>query len=168
MPISMYNQSVPVLSKYLKNMVLILDKTAAHCEANKIDPTVLLNFRLYPDMFPFTRQVLIATDFARGSAARLIGTEPSKEADDMATIPELKARVERAIASIEALKEEQFVGSETRSISRTIGGKEHTFNGLQYLTYFTLPNFYFHLTAAYAVLRHNGVVLGKSDFLNGY
>jgi hypothetical protein len=165
MPISMYNQSVPVFVRNLDNLTAILDKTARHCADHKIDPAVLLNDRLYPDMLPFTRQILIACDFAKGASARLAGVEVPKWEDNETTIDDLKARIAKTIAYVQGLREAQFDGSEARTITIPMRNETRNFVGLPYLTNFVLPNFYFHATTAYAILRHNGVPLGKSDFI---
>jgi hypothetical protein len=165
MAISMYQASVPVFQKMLKNLDGILDKAAAHAEARKIDPQVLLSARLYPDMYPFTRQVQIATDHAKGGPARLAGLEPPKFEDSETSFGELKARTARVQSYLATLTPAQIDGSEERKIVLKFGPREFEFVGLPYLTMFVLPNFYFHYTAAYAILRHNGVEVGKRDFV---
>lgn len=165
MPISMYQASVPVFQKMLKNLDGILDKAAASAEARKFDPAVLLNARLAPDMYPFTRQVQIATDHAKGGPARLAGLEPPKFEDNESSFGELKARVARVQSYLATLTPAQIDGSEERKIVLKFGPREFEFVGLPYLTQFALPNFYFHYTTAYAILRHNGVDVGKRDFV---
>jgi len=165
MSMSMYRASVPVFLQILPCMSAILDKAAAYAAAKKIEPQVLLDDRLYPDMFPLTRQVQIATDFAKGACARLAGVEPPKYPDTETTFDELKARVAKTIAFIKEFKPSQIDGSEERDISLQMGGQTRTFKGENYLTSVVLPNFFFHATTAYAILRHNGVELGKQDFL---
>jgi len=165
MAITMYQASVPQFIKMLGNLRSILEKAAAHAAAKKIDESVLVGARLYPDMLPLAGQVQIATDFARGTAARLAGAEPSKVEDNEKSFAELIARVDAAIAYVRTIPQGQIDGSETRQITRTIRGTARTFSGLDYLTQFSLPNFYFHITTAYAILRHNGVEIGKLDFL---
>jgi hypothetical protein len=165
MPLSMYQASVPVFVRGLSNLSALLDKASAHCEARKIDPAVLLACRLTPDMFPLSRQVQIACDFGKGTAARLAGAEVPKWSDDEKTIDELKARNAKTIAFASGFTPEQIDGSETRDISITAGGNQMTFDGQTYLLHFALPNFYFHAATAYGLLRHNGVEIGKRDFL---
>jgi hypothetical protein len=165
MSVSMYNAAVPVCIRALTNLAHILDKGAAHAEAKKIDPSVLINARLFPDMYPLSRQVQIAADIAKGCASRLSGQEPPKFDDNEKTFDELKARVEKTITHLRSFTPEQIDGSEEKTISFTIGGRPLTFKGLHYLQNFVLPNVYFHVTTAYALLRHNGVELGKQDFL---
>jgi hypothetical protein len=165
MSLSMYHASIPTLVHMLRNLDAILAKAAAHAEAKKIDPSVLVNSRLAPDMFPLARQVQIATDMAKGCGARLAGQEPPKYEDTEASFPELSARVQKTIAYLESLKAEAIDGSETRAITLKLRNETATFHGTAYLLHFVLPNFYFHLTTAYAILRHNGVELGKPDYL---
>lgn len=160
----MYSQSVPVFVRMLTNLSGILDKTAQHCTDRKIDPAVLLGSRLYPDMFPFIRQVQIGCDSAKGAAARLAGGEVPKYEDNEASIDDLKARIAKTIAFVQSLPEAQFAGSDTRSVIIPMRGEQVTFVGLKYLNNNVLPNFYFHLATAYDILRHNGVPLGKADF----
>lgn len=165
MTISMYQATVPPLARSLTNLATILSKAAAHAEAKKIDPAVLLNSRLYPDMLPLTRQVQIASDVARRGAARLAGLEAPKVEDTETTFAELRDRLHQTIAYLETLTPEQIDGSEAKAIALPIGDKTMTFEGLPYLLSFIQPNVYFHVTTAYAILRHNGVELGKLDFL---
>jgi uncharacterized protein len=164
----MYNQSVPTFKKYLGNLSTILSKTAAHCEANKIDPTALLGDRLYPDMFPLTRQVLIACDFAKNSCGRIAAVEIPKFEDNEQTLPELQARIAKTVAFLDSLTEAQFAGAESRSVTFPIRNELKTFANITYLFDFALPNFYFHMSTAYAILRHRGVAVGKGDFLGAY
>ena len=165
MTISMYKASVPVFVKGLINLKAILEKAAAHAQAKKIDETVFAGARLYPDMLPLTGQVQIATDFARGSTARLAGVEMPKWEDNEKTLAELIARVERTLEYVKPFTAAQLDGTEGKEITRPIRGQPKTFTGLNYLLQFALPNFYFHSTTAYAILRHNGVEIGKPDFL---
>ena len=165
MAISMYQASVPVFQKMLQNLDGILGKAAAHAEARKIDPQVLLTARLYPDMYPFTRQVQIATDHAKGGPARLAGVEPPKLEDNEASFADLRARVAKVQTFLATLQPAQIDGSEERKIVLKFGPREFEFVGLPYLTHFVLPNFYFHYTTAYGILRHNGVEIGKRDFV---
>jgi hypothetical protein len=149
----------------LDNLKAILEKGSAHAAARKFDESVLVNGRLAPNMLPLSSQVQIAADFARGTTSRLAGEEPPKIEDTEKTIAELIARVDTSIAYVKRFTESQLEGSENRQITRTIRGNTMTFSGLDYLVRFALPNFYFHLTAAYAILRHNGVEIGKADYL---
>jgi hypothetical protein len=165
MPISMYSASVPPILAMLDNLKGILAKGAAHAEARKIDPAVLIGARLYPDMFPLSRQVQIATDQAKGGPARLAGLDPPRYEDNESTFTELVARVERTSAFVQTLRPEQIDGSEERPITLVAGGRTLNFVGLPYLLSFVMPNLYFHATTAYNILRHNGVELGKMDFL---
>ncbi|HVM82905.1 MAG TPA: DUF1993 family protein [Candidatus Binatia bacterium] len=166
MPLSLYDASVPVFRQILGALAAIIDKAAAHAEAKKIDPAVLINARLYPDMFPFQRQVFIATDFGKGASARLAGVEVPKFEDTETTFPELKARIQKTLDFIATLKPAQFEGAETRDVTIQLRGGQETFKGRAYLFHFALPNFYFHATTAYDILRHNGVELGKPDFIH--
>lgn len=161
----MYQASVPSLIRSLNNLAAILEKGAAHAEARKIDPAVLINSRLYPDMFPLGRQVQIASDIARRGAARLAGLEAPKLEDNETNFPELIARLQKTTAYLETLTPEQIDGSESKSITLPVGNDTMTFEGLPYLMYFVLPNVYFHVTTAYDILRHCGVELGKRDYL---
>ena len=165
MTISMYQASVPVFVKGLTNLRAILEKAAAHAQAKKIDDTVFASARLFPDMLPLTGQIQIATDFARGTTARLAGTEMPKWEDNEKTLAELIARVERTLEYVKPFTAAQLDGTEGKEITRPIRGQPKTFTGLNYLLQFALPNFYFHSTTAYAILRHNGVEIGKPDFL---
>ena len=165
MTLSMYQASVAPFVKSLTALSGVLDKAAAHASARKIDPAVLLSTRLYPDMFPLVRQVQLATDFAKGAAGRLAGVELPKYPDTEASIDELKARIAKTIDFLKTFRAGQIDGSEGREITIPIGGQPKTFDGQGYLIDFALPNFYFHLTTAYAILRHCGVEIGKRDFL---
>ena len=165
MKISMYQASVATFIRMLNNLAAILEKGAAHAEAKKIDPAVLVNSRLYPDMLPLVQQIQIASDGAKGGAARLAGLEPPKFEDNEKTFPELIARVQKTISYLNTLKPEQIDGSEEKTITLEMRTRTLTFQGLPYLLNFVLPNFYFHVTTAYDILRHCGVELGKRDFL---
>jgi hypothetical protein len=149
----------------LTNLSAFLTKAEAHAAARKIDPSVLLQSRLFPDMFPLTKQVQIACDFAKGAAGRLAGVEMPKYDDNETTFEQLRARIEKTLAFVDTCKAAQMEGSESRPISLTMGGKNYSFNGLDYLNHMVFPNFYFHVTTAYNILRHNGVELGKADFV---
>ena len=165
MNISMYQASAPRFANTLKNLSAILDKAQAHAEARKIDPLVLTSSRLYPDMFTLQRQVQIACDTAKGAVARLAGVENPKHEDTETTIEELKARIAKTLAFIGTVKAAQIDGSEENEIALKLGTLEVKWKGMQYLLGFAWPNFYFHATTAYAILRHNGVELGKRDFI---
>jgi hypothetical protein len=165
MGLSMYSASVPVFIRMLTNLNGILQKAAVHAEAKKIDPSVLLGSRLYPDMFPLVRQVQIASDTAKGAAARLAEMEPPAYEDKETTFAELAARIQKTIAYLETFKPEQIDGSEERTITLESRGKQLSYQGMSYLLNSRLPNFYFHVTTAYAILRHCGVEIGKQDFL---
>lgn len=165
MTISMYQASVPTLIRMLNNLSAILEKSAAHAAARKIDPAVLTNSRLYPDMLPLARQIHIATDQAKGCGARLAGIEAPVFEDKETTFPELIARIEKTIAFLRELKPAQIDGSEKKTITLQVRGSTLTFEGMTYLLSFALPNFYFHVTTAYDILRHCGVELGKRDYL---
>ncbi len=165
MAISMFRASVPVFLQMLPCLSAILDKAAAFAEGKKIEPSVLLNARLAPDMYPLTRQVQIATDFAKGTVARLAGQEPPKYADTETSIAELKARIAKTIDFIKSFTPAQIDGSEDRQISFPLGGETRNFQGENYLVNFALPNFFFHVSAAYTILRHNGVDIGKRDYM---
>jgi hypothetical protein len=165
MTLSMYEASVPVFLQGLKNMSAILDKATAQAVERKIDPVVLLNDRLAPDMFPFVRQVQIASDHAKGAPARLAGLEVPKFDDVEKSFDELQQRLARVTEFVKSINPVQIDGSEEREITLPIGGKPMAFKGQTYLLYFALPNFYFHLTTAYAILRHNGTAIGKRDFI---
>ena len=165
MSFGMYQASVPAFLTMLKNLTAILDKAEAFAADREIDPQVLLNWRLAPDMFPLTRQVQIAADFAKGTAARLAGKEVPKYADDETSFAELKARIAKTVKFVEGLAPKDFDGSESRDISLTVGAQELHFKGEPYLVHFALPNFYFHATTAYGILRRCGVEIGKRDFI---
>jgi uncharacterized protein len=165
MTMSMYRASAPIFLQMLPALSAILDKAAAHAAAKKIDPQVFCESRLYPDMFALTRQVQIATDFAKGACARLAGVDPPKYADTERTLDDLKARIAKTVDYIKEFKPSQIDGSEERDISIVLGGQPQKYKGEAYLISLVLPNFFFHVTTAYAILRHNGVELGKQDFM---
>ncbi len=165
MTISMYQASAPRFASTLQNLAGILDKAQAHCEAKKIDPLVLTSARLYPDMFALARQVQIACDSAKGAVARLAGVEIQKHEDTEQTFDALKARIAKTLDFIATVKPAQIDGTEEKEIVLKLQGKEVPFKGLQYLLGFAWPNFYFHATTAYNILRHNGVEIGKRDFI---
>jgi len=165
MTISMYQASAPRFSHGLRNLSALLDKAQGHCEAKKIEPAALTAFRLYPDMFPLARQVQIACDTAKGAVARLAGVEIPKHEDTEQTFAELRARIDKTVAFIDSVKPAQIDGSEEKEIVLKMRSGEVRLAGLQYLMASATPNFYFHLTTAYNILRHNGVEIGKRDFL---
>ena len=165
MSLSLHHIAVPVLAKALDNLKALLVKGKAHAQERKIDEAVLLGARLYPDMFPLTRQVQIAADTARSAAARLTGAEPPTYDNNEQSFDELIARVERTVQYMRSLAPAAFESGESREITRPLGGKPHTFTSTNYLLQFCVPNVYFHVATAYDILRHNGVPLGKADFL---
>ena len=165
MTISMYQASVPTFVRMLNNLTAILEKAAAQAEAKKWDAAVLINARLYPDMLPFVQQIQIATDGAKGGAARLAGQEPPKFEDNEKTFSDLISRVRKTIDYLNTLTPAQIDGSEERAITLQMRNNTLTLQGLPYLLNRVLPNFYFHVTTAYDILRHNGVELGKQDYL---
>mgnify|MGYP003401714227 CR=1 FL=1 len=165
MALSMYQASIPVFVHNLNNLSAILDKTIAHADAKKIDHAVLLNFRLFPDMLNFTKQIQIATDFAKGAAARLAGVEVPKYDDTEMSFADLKARIQKTLTFVQTFTPAQIDGSEERDITLTIGGNQVNLKGQPYLLQMVMPNFYFHASMAYAILRHNGVEIGKRDFV---
>jgi hypothetical protein len=165
MAISMYQASVPVFVRSLNNLVAILEKAAAHCEAKRIDPAALITFRLYPDMFAFAKQIQVCADHARNGAARLAGVEAPELENTEKTFPELIQRVKATTDFLNTFKPEQIDGSEDRKVTITRGDTSVTYGGQEYLLNRALPNFFFHMTTAYDMLRHNGVELGKKDYL---
>jgi hypothetical protein len=165
MTISMYQASAPRFARMLRNLSALLAKAQAHAEAKKLDPAALTGFRLYPDMFPLTRQVQIACDQAKGAVARLAGVEAPKHEDTEQSLADLQARIARTLDYVESMKPAQIDGSETRDVTLKLRSGELKFKGLDYLFNHAYPNFYFHVTTAYAILRHNGVELGKKDFV---
>lgn len=165
MPLSMSQASVPTFLQMLPALSGVLDKAAAHARSSGIEPAELIQARLAPDMFPLARQVQIATDHAKGAAARLSGREVPKYEDSETTFDQLQARIARTIDFVKSVPRGEIDGSEDREITLTVGGQPRTFKGEQYLLHFALPNFYFHLTTAYDILRNRGVELGKRDFM---
>ena len=165
MNISMYQASAPRFVNTLKNLSAILDKAQAHADAKKIDPRVLTAARLYPDMFPLSRQVQSACDTAKGAVARLAGVEVPVHEDTEQTFEELKARIARTITFIQTIQPAQVDGSEDREVVLKFRSGEVKFRGMQDLLGHALPNFYFHVTTAYDILRHNGVEVGKRDYI---
>ncbi len=168
MSITMYQASIPVFVRMLANLSKILDKAAAHAETKKIDPAIFVNGRLTPDMFPLSRQVQIATDVVKGCAARLAGIEVPSYEDNEASFAELQARIAKTKAFIESVNSTQVDDSEDHPITLKFGSKELHFLGQAYLLDFVLPNFYFHITTTYAILRQSGVDIGKTDYTGVY
>jgi hypothetical protein len=165
MQISTYEALIPVATRMLNNLSNILDKGAAFAEAKKVEQTVLTGARLAPDMFSLSRQVQIACDMVKGGAARLGGVEIPKHEDTETTFADLKARIAKVQKFIGSVPAANFAGSEDREITLNMRTGDMKFNGLDYLRHFVMPNFYFHATMTYAILRHNGVELGKMDFI---
>ena len=166
--ITLYGATTPVFNQLLGGLAACIDKAAAHCEAKKIDPVTLINYRLFPDMFTFARQVQIASDTAKGAAARLGGVDIPKYDDTETTFAQLKERITKTLAFVNSVKPEQFAGAEDRDITLPMRAGPLTFKGQTYAMHFALPNFYFHCATAYNILRHNGVELGKGDYLGKY
>jgi hypothetical protein len=165
MSLSIYDFCVPVLVRGLTNLSAILDKAAAYAEAKKIDAVVLPQLRLFPDMFALARQVQITCDTAKGAAARLAGIEIPKHADTETTLPELKARIAKTLDFVRSVRPDQMTGAESREVVLQFPNSTMKFTGLSYLTGFALPNFYFHESMVYALLRKSGVEIGKMDYL---
>jgi len=165
MPISMYQASVPRFVNILGNLSNILDKAQAYVDAKKIDQGALTSYRLFPDMLPMTKQVQIASDTAKGVVARLAGIEIPVYEDNEQTLAELKARIAKTIAFVQSVKPEQIDGSEEKEIVIKRGDKETRYKGMQFLLGHAVPNFYFHVTTTYNILRHNGLEIGKRDYL---
>jgi hypothetical protein len=165
MSISMYDFSIPVMTRGLTNMSAILDKAATHAANKKFDSVVLAQARLYPDMHPLTRQVQIACDTAKGAAARLARIDVPKHEDTETTLPELRARIAKTVDFLQSVNAAQLKDAESRAIEIKFPNGSRKFTGIAYLTDFVLPNFYFHVSMAYALLRKNGVEIGKGDYL---
>jgi len=165
MKISMYQASAPRFANALRNLSAILDKAQVHAEAKKLDPAVLGSLRLIADMFPLARQVQVACDTAKGAVARLAGAEIPKYEDTEQTIAELKARIARTLDFVASVPAAKIDGSEEREVVMKMRGQDVKFSGLQYLFGHAWPNFYFHVTTAYNILRANGVEIGKRDFI---
>jgi len=167
--LSMYTASVPVFKQMLGGLKEVLSKAEAHAEAKKIDPNALLQARLFPDMFPLLRQVQVACDFAKSVSARLAGVEVPKMVDSEQSFAELRARIASTLVFVEGLSPASFEEGATREIVTQAGTpKEKRFTGQSYLLNYGLPHFFFHTTTAYAILRHNGVEVGKKDYLGRY
>lgn len=165
MSLSMYQASIPVFVRGLENLATILQKAADHAQARKIAPEVFLTARLAPDMFPLVRQVQIVSDTAKGCAARLAGIEVPSYADSEASFAELQERIAKTVTFLNGIAAVQVDGSEARPITLKMHDREVRFSGQAYLLGFALPNFFFHLTTAYGILRHYGVDIGKKDYL---
>lgn len=165
MTLSMYQASVPVFTRMLANLAAVLAKGEAHAVARKIEPDALLLARLFPDMLPLKRQVQLAADFAKNSTSRLAGVEPPKFPDEEASFAELQQRIAKTIEHVKGFQPGQIDGSEGREVTLPIAGQPRTFSGQDYFLHFALPNFYFHVTTAYDILRQGGVEIGKLDFL---
>lgn len=165
MNMSMYQASVPMFVHTLKNLRAILEKGLAYAETRKFDPNVLAGSRLFPDMLPFSRQIQIASDAAKGAAARLAGIDPPKFEDTETTLPELIARIDKTIDFLKSVQPAQIDGSEEREITVKTPRAEFNFTGAIFLRHWAIPNFFFHVTTAYNLLRHAGVEIGKADYL---
>ena len=165
MTISMYQASVPRIINMLGNLSRIIEKAQAHADAKKIDPAAIIDFRLYPDMFSLCRQVQIATDTAKSVVARLAGADIPAYEDNERSFDDLKARIAKTIAFVETFKPAQIDGTEDKDIVTKRGDKETHYKGMQFLLNHAMPNVYFHVTTAYNILRHNGVEIGKRDYI---
>lgn len=165
MQVSLYTMSIPVFTRMLNNLSKLLDKAEADAAARGFDAAVLLQSRLYPDMFPLIRQVQIACDFAKGAAARLAGMPVPSYPDQETTVADLKARIEKTLAFIAGISRADVDAGADRDVTVQMRDRSLEMKGLAYLNDMAMPNFYFHLTTAYALLRHNGVAVGKRDFV---
>lgn len=165
--ISMYDTSIPLLKRLLTNLSAILTKAEDYASSRKIETEALLNARLFPDMYPLTRQVQIASDQAKGGVARLAGVDIPKYEDNERTFADLQQRIAKTIAFLDGIKPEQLAGSESRDIKISLRNATLEFKGQDYLLNWVHPNVYFHVTTAYNILRHNGLEIGKRDFLGG-
>ena len=165
MPFTVYDAAIPPMIRGLENLSAIIDKAVAQAGSEGKDLNTLLEARLAPDMLPFTRQIQIASDTAKGCAARVVGNEPPGFPDEEKSFPELKARLAKTVEYLMSFTPDQFEGAEARTVTLKFPNGEMRFSGRDFLTGFALPNFFFHLTTAYALLRHNGIAIGKMDFL---
>ncbi|HEY1962190.1 MAG TPA: DUF1993 domain-containing protein [Rhizomicrobium sp.] len=165
MPFTVYDALIPPMVRGFENLSTILDKAVAQWKSEDKDLSVLLDARLAPDMHPFPRQIQIASDVARMGAAKLAGQTPPSFPDEEKTFPELQQRIAKTLDYIRSFRPEQFEGAEARTVTMKFPGGEMSFGGRDYLSGFVLPNFYFHITTAYALLRHNGIAIGKMDYL---
>ena len=168
MPLSMSQASVPVFTQMLTALSANLDKAAEYCRSKGVDPAELVGAKLAPDMFPLSRQVQIATDHAKGATARLSGKEIPKFEDTESTFAELKARIQKTLDFIKSVPASAIDGSEDKDITLTLGGQPRTLKGQKYLVHNAFPNFFFHVTTAYDILRNKGVEVGKRDYLGSY
>jgi uncharacterized protein len=168
MNLSMYAASVPVFKQMLGSLSAILAKAEAHAQEKKIEPAALLQARLFPDMFPLTRQVQVAADFAKGASARLAGVEVPRYEDNEQSFADLQQRIAKTLAFIDSLPPDAIDASAERDITTGNGANVKHFKGQPYLLHYALPHFYFHTTTAYAILRHNGVEVGKKDFIGSF
>ena len=168
MSFSMYSASAPVFKQILGSLSAIIDKAEAHALAKKIEPDALLQARLFPDMFPFARQVQIACDFAKGAAARLGGVEVPKYDDTEVSFADLKERIAKTLAFVASVPQDGIEAAADRDITTGSGEKTKQWKGQTYLIHYALPHFYFHATTAYDILRHNGVEIGKKDFVGSF
>lgn len=168
MSFSMYTASVPVFKQILNSLLAILDKAETHANDKKIDHNALLQFRLFPDMLPFTRQIQIAADFAKGAGARLAGQDVPAYEDTEKTFGELKIRITKTLAFLDTLPQDAFDGAAERAITTGSGEKTKHWVGQNYLVHYALPHFYFHATTAYNILRHNGLEVGKKDYIGTF
>lgn len=165
MSVSLYDVTVPVFTRMLTNLLVFLDKAEADAAARKYDTAVLVDARLAPDMIPFRGQIMIATDHAKGCVSRLAGKPVPSWPDTEKSFPELRARIQQTIDLCAAAERADFDGAETRPVALKLGGKDVTMDAVDYVNQRALPNFFFHVTTAYAILRHNGVGLGKADYI---
>lgn len=165
MSIPIYDASVPVFVQVLEALIGLVDKAEAHAQAKKIEPSVLLGARLFPDMFPLVRQLQLSTDFAKGACARLAGVDVPSYQDTEASFADIRQRLKRTIELVQSLPKDKFDGAGSRDVTVRVAGQPATFKGQPYLLHFALPNFYFHASTAYAILRHCGIELGKRDFI---
>jgi hypothetical protein len=165
--ISIFDQTVSAMSRMLLNLDAIVAKAEEYAQERKIDPDVLIQARLYPDMLPFVSQVRIATDTAKGAAARLSSSELPKWEDNEVTFADVRARIRKALDYLSTFKPDQFEGAEEKAVEMKLPNRTLNFSGRDYVLGFVLPNFYFHVTTAYNILRHNGLTVGKQDFLGG-
>ncbi|MBI1260668.1 MAG: DUF1993 family protein [Rhizobiales bacterium] len=168
MTLSMYQASIPVMLQMFGSVAGLLDKAVAHCEAHKIDPQVMLNYRLAADMHPLTRQIQIMSDQAKLASARLAGVDAPPFPDEEASFEELKARIHKTVAFLKTLTPAQIDGTEDKAITLKFPGMELNLTGQQYLMHFFMPNFFFHASTAYNIMRHAGVVIGKRDFVGAF
>jgi uncharacterized protein len=163
--LSMYEISIPPLIRALTNLSRILKKGESYAKSKEIDPSILLNSRLFADMYPLTKQIQIATDMSKGAGARLSGLDIPKYEDNETTFDELQTRISKTISFLEIIEPALLEGSESRQVTITIRNIDLEFTGQDYLLKWAMPNVYFHITTSYNILRHNGVELGKSDYL---